>query len=90
MLEAAARKNPGARWWLKGDGCDLVEGLKESMRLQWSGDVDLNTGDLQKEYESYKKSLDFAKNLSLSTPDLEKCSQLLIDDKKFVINGELI
>ena len=29
MLDAAAASNPDSRWWLKGDGCDLVTGLGE-------------------------------------------------------------
>ena len=50
-----ARSNPNAWWWLKADGCDLVKGLKESVKLQWSGDVDLNDGCLQKQYDEYKE-----------------------------------
>ena len=45
MLDSAASVGgPNTWWWLKGDGCDLVSGLKESVRLEWSGDVDFNTG----------------------------------------------
>lgn len=40
---------------MKADGADVVQGLGESMHLQWSGDVDLADGALQKEYEAYKE-----------------------------------
>ena len=30
----------------KGDGCDLVSGLEESLRQEWNGDVDLGNGEL--------------------------------------------
>ena len=28
------------------DGCDINEGLKESVRTKWSGDFDLNDGSI--------------------------------------------
>ena len=39
------------------EGCNLVKGLKESVKLQWSGDVDLNDGRFQKQYDEYKEHL---------------------------------
>ena len=39
---------------MKGDDCDINKGLKESTKLQWSGDVDLGDGSLQKQFQSYK------------------------------------
>lgn len=47
MLDEAHKANPDASWWLKMDGCDLVEGLGESVDQMWSGDVDLADGALQ-------------------------------------------
>ena len=55
------QSHPTAWWWLKADGCDLVKGLKESVKLQWSGDVDLNDGQLQKQYEEYVSRLKIRK-----------------------------
>lgn len=46
-------------WWIKADGCDVVEGLSESMSKVWSGDVDLADGELEKTYEAYRKRLNF-------------------------------
>ena len=36
----------------------MIKGLKESVKLQWSGDVDLNDGCLHKQYDKYKKRLE--------------------------------
>ena len=54
VLDEAAAHNPGAWWWLKADGCDVNKGLKESAKLEWSGDVDLSDGSLQERYDRYK------------------------------------
>ena len=43
----------------------MVKGLKESTKLQWSGDVDLNDGKLQKEYEEYVSRLESVKKAGL-------------------------
>ena len=53
----ASEYNPGVRWWIKADGCDVIPGLHESVRLEWSGDVDLNDGTLQKTYKKYRDRL---------------------------------
>lgn len=44
--------HPDSWWWVKADGVDLVPGLGESMRREWSGDVDLNDGSLQEQYNA--------------------------------------
>lgn len=45
MLDEAVQSHPNAGWWVKkADGTDLVSGLGESIRGEWSGDVDLNDG----------------------------------------------
>lgn len=53
------------QWWIKGDGCDIVEGLNESVSKIWSGDVDLADGKLAITYEAYKKRLDFVGSVGL-------------------------
>lgn len=40
-------------------------GLKESIKLQWSGDVDLNDGQFQKQYEEYVSCLESVKKAGL-------------------------
>ncbi|XP_065904934.1 uncharacterized protein [Dysidea avara] len=65
VIEEAAKSHPNSWWWLKADGCDLNKGLKESARLQWSGDVDLNDGNLKKQYEKYRTRLEVAAKVGL-------------------------
>jgi len=65
VLDEAAKQNPDAWWWIKADGCDINKGLKESSRLEWSGDVDLADGSLQEKYSKYKERLKAAANIGL-------------------------
>lgn len=73
--QSAVQSNPGAWWWIKGDGVDVVKGLWESTLGEWSGDADLNDGKLAGMYASYKQRLSTASQLGLderSTPNLWK------------------
>ena len=54
VLDEAAEHNPDAWWWLKADGCDINKGLKETSKLERSGDVDLTDGSLQEKYETFR------------------------------------
>ena len=45
-LKTAKRRNPNGRWWIKADARDMRAGVMESMRHEWSGDVDLGDGQL--------------------------------------------
>ena len=68
VLDEASKfsANQDSWWWLKADGCDVLKGLKESTRLEWSGDVDLADGSIQKQHEKYKQHLDHAGNVGLN------------------------
>ena len=35
-----AKKNPDAWWWIKADGYDILPGVAESTRGDWTGDID--------------------------------------------------
>lgn len=59
VLREAKRVHPDAWWWVKADGCDIVSGLKESMKKEWSGDVDLNDGAVCELHQEYIESLRF-------------------------------
>lgn len=96
LLDAAAKANPHTTWWIKGDGCDVVPGLCESVQLKWSGDVDLNDGSLKDSYQQYRRKLDFSAGIGLTTrlgrntiEDLAVVHQQLLSDKEFVIEGNL-
>ena len=78
MLRAAKQSNPKARWWIKADANDLKMGIRTSMTNQWSGDVDMGNGDLQKNHAAYEETL---KRIdSMKTEDLLKEVQTLKDD----------
>ena len=93
VLEEAAKNHPNSWWWLKADGCDLSKGLKESARLQWSGDVDLNDGSLQKQYKIYRTRLEFAAKVGLNggkqgaLNDLKVVQTEILEDLQFVTSG---
>ena len=97
LLDTAKNTNPEAYWWIKGDGCDLVPGLGESVAGEWSGDVDLNTGDLQRSYEQYKSKLAIISGVGLGSrqgraivkDDLSTIFTQLRSDKSFIIDGML-
>ena len=60
------KSHPDSQWWLKADECDVVKGLKESVRMKWSGDVDLNDSSLQRDYDAYQYRLEQIKKIGLS------------------------
>ena len=42
----------------------MVGGLEESVQLEWNGDVDLGTGELQKMYRTYQDRLKRVKSVT--------------------------
>ncbi len=97
-MDQAALVHPSAQWWIKADGSDVVEGLKESVRGEWNGDVDLPDGKFQKQREEHMKRLRFISDIGLearhSTPnildDLTRCKAELLQDLTFVASGMLL
>lgn len=65
-LKTAKRHNPNGQWWIKADACDMRAGVMESMRHEWSGDVDLGDGQLQALHQQYMELLDFVKGSGLN------------------------
>ena len=55
---------PNVEWWIKSDGCDVVSGLTESVNHQWSGDVDLRDGRVQKQHADYLKRIELVNGLN--------------------------
>lgn len=84
MLDYAHKSSPDASWWLKMDGCDLVEGLGESVNQVWTGDVDLADGALQEQYKQYMERLDFISNFSKSADDMDVCESQFTKDFSFI------
>ena len=59
VLKEAKRVHPNAWWWVKADGCDIISGLKESVKKEWSGDVNLNDGSVEMLRTQYLESQKF-------------------------------
>ena len=78
VLEKVAKINPGVHWWLKGDGTDIDKGLWQSTSGEWSGDVDLNDGKLQQEYNRYKLRMEAIDSVGLHKSLVEKQSLTLV------------
>ena len=66
ILDKACTLHPQANWWIKGDGCDLVSGLEESLQQEWNGDVDVENGELQRLYRTYQDHLKMIENLTMN------------------------
>ena len=91
MLDSAVKTNPNTTWWIKGDGCDVVPGICESVQMVWSGDVYLNDGELQEAYQLYRKKLKFISGIGVKgnqtkamiLEDLKALHQQILSDKDF-------
>ena len=57
VLKKLVSINLTARWYIKGDGTDLVKSLWQSVSGEWAGDVNLNDGKLQCLYSELQESL---------------------------------
>lgn len=68
---------PDGYWWAKSDGCDVVPGLTESMRLDWGGDVDLGDGELQKQHEDYLCWIQLVKSIICDLHNLQQRSTVV-------------
>ena len=77
MLEEGKRVHPNAQWWIKADGCDLVEALGESVNGDWSGDVDLNDGEVARQHSEYTDRLSHIEDLCTDLTNRDECSSEL-------------
>ena len=72
-----------------------MSGLSESVRGEWSGDVDLNDGTLQRSYEAYQQRLELIERLGVGerahreavAEDLHHLSDTSKEELDFVIAG---
>lgn len=98
VLEKLAAANPGAWWWIKADGTDVVKGLWESVRGEWEGDVDLNDGLLQSfrlDFDEHIKwieglGLEQRKGIDAILNDLVTGLAKLASDLEFIHTGCII
>ena len=94
VLDEASHLLPSATWWIKADGVDVVSKLGESVRLKWSGDVDLNDGKLSEMYTAYQDRLEFIKGIGVNRRqredmlvDLNRIESDIVDDLGFLHQG---
>ena len=92
-LDKACKLQPDAVWWIKCDGCDVVSGLGDSVAKKWSGDIDLNDGNLKKQYEEYRR-INFIASLGVRSSeridmdrDMIKTKGELEGDLSFISSG---
>eukprot|EP00795_Rhopilema_esculentum_P003918 gene3918-15243_t len=76
MLDKIAKENPGGRFWIKADWCDVSRGWRESMPHEWTGDTDIGENALQRLNDSYDKRRAF-------------CFKLRIGGRKNVLTSDL-
>ena len=96
-LDQARIVSPKGRWWIKADAVDITEGLRESQRQQWSGDVDLHDGNLEVLFTEYQDRATQSKALGLnSTRTIEVVSSELLrlkqdihSDLQFISKGKI-
>lgn len=92
-LKTAHEKNKNARWWIKADATDVNQGLRESMKNEWSGDVDLGDNCVILLHKKYIHQLEFIRKIGLKDhritiiEDLNNLEAVLIDDKVFLEKG---
>ena len=94
-LDEANNVHPNAVWWIKGDGCDVVEGLGESTKKIWTGDIDVADGELQKSYDAYLQRLEFVGKIGMPPrnhrpeliDDLRAVLTLICNDLETISNG---
>ena len=77
ILKKLATLNADSRWWIKGDGTDVLKGLWESVSGEWAGDVDLNDGELRQMYDQYKEKINWVQKIGLQSHGIEDIKQEL-------------
>ena len=78
-MDEARKIHPKAQWWLKADGCDLIKALGDSVNHDWTGDVDLNDGQLAKLHSSFLNRLDFLSDICRDLTDSSEREKTLSD-----------
>lgn len=91
-MDEAARVHPKSWWWIKADGCDIVDGLGESVRGEWSGDVNLDQKALKQLRLDYEERLKFIREIGLGDHEsiikgLNGIKKGVFNDIEFVTSG---
>lgn len=89
-MDELKKANPEGRYWIKLDGTDIKEGLMESMRGKWNGDVDLLDGkvnELRKEYDSRLEVLKQTASKNVTFTFISSVVKELKTDVEFLTSG---
>ena len=92
-LDQLKEANPDGRFWLKLDATDLKEGMMESAKGVWNGDVDLADGKLQELRGEYNDRVNLASSVaSINNRDslevaLQRSVDILDTDIPFLDEG---
>ena len=95
MLEELVSLSPDARWWIKGDGTDVVKGLWQSASGEWSGDADLNDGKLYQQFKIFcerkerMNSIGMQESMEAIRTELTAIVGTVKDDLHFISSGML-
>lgn len=90
VLEEAHHIFPSAKWWIKADGCDVIESLEESVDLKWNGDIDIGDGQLQLMYLEYISRLQILKRLACDEPLSKRLMMDLISSMQDQVKKDLL
>jgi hypothetical protein len=90
VLNTASRNAQEVRWWIKADGVDVVKGLKESVKGEWSGDVDMNDGSLSKLFQEYQGRMEAAGKIGLGDGCVQQCMEADLIETLGSLDSDLI
>ena len=86
--------HPSTRWWIKGDGTDVVKGLWESVSGKWAGDVDVDDGKVDQLYKEVQDRVTWVKTIGTAEVSVEEIKKNLLKalkdnsaDLEFVTSG---
>lgn len=94
ILHQAHISNPTARWCIKADWTDIITGIQESVKGDWSGDIDLNDGNAQAHKQRVTERIQLVKNIDQTDGSSLHCMKQvyndLSDDDNFLSCGKSI
>lgn len=85
--------NPSARWWIKGDGTDVIKGLWQSSTGEWSGDADLNDGEVNRQFTKFCQrnerinAVGMQESVEAIKTELMAVTDTVLEDLQFISSG---
>ena len=93
VLKRAQKSNPKSRWWIKADATDMQKGLRESVKREWTGDVDLGDGKKEALHKEYMEKVRLINGLGKKgkgslLADLKAILALIDSEEGFLKGGQ--